>query len=380
MGGEGKLTNFEPQHYIPILRWKEAERGALSQLDVDDLAHLTPLIEIVPENFVQNNKRLPDDVAMYWVGGQLMQCWGEYPIYIDLLNLPRALVPQSGNCLVQLANYTGFFGSLLIPVTGLRRESLYNIAVRDVAKMMNQGACLRLTFEDLHSVTLDRSIADLVSLLDLNHKEMDLLIDCKAIDSCLPTFEYISQLIPDIDEWRNFVIAGGAFPKDLSRYRKNERHSIQRREWISWRDQANTLSSGTRLPNFSDYTIQHAQYSARRPGRMHYSASIRYTIEDNWVLMRGENVFRKGGPGFKQYPDLAIMLCDLSQYCGEGYSSGDRYIKEISLQTAETGAATQWLQAGINHHITFVIRQLTALKELSFVALSPPSISVINKG
>ncbi|MFC1968343.1 beta family protein [Chloroflexota bacterium] len=364
------MNSFEPQHYVPILRWKEAERGALSQLDMPDLTHITPLIELIPENFVENNKRLPNDAAMYWVGGQLTQCWDERPIYIDLLNLPPTLGPQTGKCLELLARYADFFRLSLIPVTGLRRDASYNIEVRNVVEKMSQGACLRISLEDVDSATLDQSVSDLLSLLDLKHNETDLLIDCRTADSSFPKFENLCRLIPNIHKWRNFIITGGAFPKDLSAYRKNERHSIQRLEWISWRDQAVALSYDTRLPNFSDCTVQHAQYTAKRPGRMSYSASIRYTIEDSWVLMRGENVFRKGGPGFHQYPDLAIMLCDLPQYCGERYSSGDRYIKEISLQTAETGAAPQWLQAGINHHMTFVVRQLASLYGLPTVTLS----------
>jgi hypothetical protein len=85
--------------------------------------------------------------------------------------------------------------------------------------------------------------------------------------------------------------------------------------------------------------------------------------------MRGENVFNRDGPGFKQYPDWAILLCDLPEYCGETYSSGDEYIKEMSLQSTKTGDASEWLQAGINHHMTFVVRQLASLRGSSTVAL-----------
>lgn len=364
------MNSFEPQHYVPILRWKQAERGALSQLDTRDLPHITLLIELIPENFVQGNTRLHDDAAMYLIAGQLMKSWGERPIYVDLPNLPPALIPQSGKCLSLLAGYVGLPKLSIIPVTGLYRESSYNITVQNVVESMNQGVCLRLTLDDVRSATFDRSVSDLLDILGLKHKEVDLLVDYQIIDKYSPHFKDLGHMIPDVDKWRNFVVTGGAFPEDLSAYRENERHSISRLEWISWRDQAIALSPDTRLPNFSDYTVQHARYSARRSGRMRYSASIRYTIEDSWMLMRGENVFRKGGPGFHQYPDLAIMLCDLPQYCGEGYSSGDRYIKEISLQTAETGAAPQWLQAGINHHITYATRQLAALNGVSSIALS----------
>jgi hypothetical protein len=356
------LKALEPQHYVPILRWKEAERGALSQLDICDLNHVTPLIELVPENFVQNKRRLSNEVTMYRVAGQLTQCWGERPIYIDLLNLPPGLVPRPEACLSLLAGYASLSKFSLIPVTGLHRASSYNIAVRKTAETLNQGVCLRLALEDLRSRSSDQFVSDLTSLLGLKRQEMDVLVDCGVIDESSPELDDVCQLIPTVDDWRNLIVAGGAFPKDLSAYRKNKRHAIPRSEWTNWQDQASSSSHEARLPNFSDYTVQYAKYSARRPGRMSYSASIRYTAQDSWILMRGENVFREGGPGFQQYPDLAIMLCDLPQYCGEGFSRGDRYIKELSLQTAETGAAPQWLQAGINHHITYVVRQLQSLE------------------
>jgi hypothetical protein len=86
--------------------------------------------------------------------------------------------------------------------------------------------------------------------------------------------------------------------------------------------------------------------------------------------MRGEDVFKRNGLGFKQYPDWAILLSELPQFCGEGYSDGDKYIKDMSLQSAKTGDAATWLQAGINHHITFVVHQLANFFDTSTIALS----------
>lgn len=364
------MYSFEPQHYVPILRWKQAERGALSQLDTRDLPHITPLIELIPENFVQRNTRLHDDAAMYSIASQLMKSWGERPIYIDLPNLAPALIPQSGKCLSLLTEYVGLPKLSIIPVTGLHREPSYNIGVQNVIDSMNQGVCLRLTLDDVRSATFDRSVSNLLDILSLKCKEVDLLVDYQIIDKSSPGFKDLGYMIQDVDKWRNFIVTGGAFPEDLTAYRKNQQHSIPRLDWISWRDQAIDQHNETRLPNFSDYTIQFPRYVPRRRGLMRYSASIRYTSEDNWVIMRGENVFKEGGPGFHQYPDLAIMLCDLPQYCGERYSEGDRYIKEISLQKKETGAAPQWLQAGINHHITYATRQLATLNDSPPVSLS----------
>ncbi len=42
---------FGPKHYVPILRWKQAERLALRYLRKEDRERITPLIEITPKIF-----------------------------------------------------------------------------------------------------------------------------------------------------------------------------------------------------------------------------------------------------------------------------------------------------------------------------------------
>lgn len=42
---------FGPAHYVPILRWKHAERFALKNLQEQDRARITPLIELTPTIF-----------------------------------------------------------------------------------------------------------------------------------------------------------------------------------------------------------------------------------------------------------------------------------------------------------------------------------------
>jgi hypothetical protein len=42
---------FGPSHYVPILRWKQAERFALRYLREEDRKRITPLIELTPQTF-----------------------------------------------------------------------------------------------------------------------------------------------------------------------------------------------------------------------------------------------------------------------------------------------------------------------------------------
>ncbi len=152
----------------------------------------------------------------------------------------------------------------------------------------------------------------------------------------------------------------GAFPKDLSELQKNQQHKLERLDWLAWRNQITAKPILSRRPTYGDYTIQHPIY-LRPSGFMNYSGSIRYTYYDYWVIMRGESVFNSEGPGFDQYPANALLLCDRPEFSGTSFSCGDKYIEEMGAQIKKTGNATTWLQAGINHHLTLVVRQIANL-------------------
>jgi Beta protein len=48
---------FGPSHYVPILRWKQAERFALHYLHEEDRKRITPLIELTPLTFKSRKNR-----------------------------------------------------------------------------------------------------------------------------------------------------------------------------------------------------------------------------------------------------------------------------------------------------------------------------------
>ena len=369
------MNQFDSKHYVPILRWKQAEQTALAQLYEHDSTCLTPLIELVPENFIHKDSKrritkLSVNEVINKVGGQLYQYWGERPFFIDLCLLPPDILNQGSNhFLAILGQYASILKLSLIPVTGIARDDAYQSAVHTVLSTHNHGACLRLSLEDIKRPTLANDINILLSHLQLPPELVDLIVDFQIIDWSAPTFKTLCKLIPRINGWRNFIVASGAFPEDLSGLKKNDIHRIERIDWKSWSDQTTEVPSVPRIPNYSDYTIQHALY-LKRKGQARYSASIRYTAEDYWLIMRGEDVFREDGPGFGQWPAQAILLCGLPEYCTETFSQGDKYIKQMSLQRKQTGNIITWLEAGFNHHMTFVVRQLASISAASTAALS----------
>lgn len=369
------MNQFDLRHYVPILRWKQAEQTALAQLYENDSICLTPLVELVPENFIHKDPKgrgtkLSSIEVINKVGKQIYQYWGERPLFIDLWLLSQSILNQGPNhFLTMLGQYANILKLSLIPVTGITRDKEYQLAVRTIISIYNQGACLRLALEDVKRPSLADDINNLLSLLTISPELVDLIIDFKILDGSIPKLNTLCKLIPSINRWRNFIVASGAFPENLSGLQKNDIHRIGRTDWTSWRDQTVSAPSIPRKPIYSDYTIQHAIY-LKRKGGAHYSASIRYTAGDCWVIMRGEDVFNRNGPGFQQWPAQAILLCDLPEYSTETFSEGDKYIKEMSLQFKQTGNIVTWLRAGFNHHMTFVVRQLASLSDTSTAAVS----------
>ena len=81
---------FGPNHYVPILRWKQAERFALKNLFDEDRKRITPLIEIMPKIFdapadgkkegvKPDPARVLEDQAK-----KLLESWGYEPFFLDL--------------------------------------------------------------------------------------------------------------------------------------------------------------------------------------------------------------------------------------------------------------------------------------------------------
>jgi hypothetical protein len=91
------------------------------------------------------------------------------------------------------------------------------------------------------------------------------------------------------------------------------------------------------------------------------SASIRYTSDDYWVIMRGEGVLNDDGPGYDGYLGNAMLLVERDEFCGADFSAGDQYIQHMSMQSDKPGSAQTWIRAAINHHITFTARQIASL-------------------
>lgn len=348
------------EHYVPVLRWKQAEWSALRNLKQTYRGRVTPLVEITPGS-VEPRKRRPSLELMLSKNlEELASSWVGMPVFVDLVHLPSLLRMSDGRQpILFIGGKARGRGVQLIPVTGPYRSQDFQNAVRELLKADRRGVCVRLFRADLRQTT-GEDLRRLLKFLEIDASQADLILDYQVTPDKLANLDYpaVVGALPELARWRTVTLISGAFPANLTAFTVGE-HELPRRDWNGWLAIQNGTRAGRR-PAFGDYTIQHGIY-AEPPERANFSASIRYTSQDYWVIMRGEGVFNDDGPGFAQWPANAQLLCDRQEFCGAPFSEGDKYIYEMSQQSARTGNAGTWLQAGINHHLTYVARQVASL-------------------
>ena len=356
---------FSHRRYVPILRWKEAERLALRDLGDDVRDRITPLVQLVPESIAVGKRTATAGHALLKVAGDMRECWGTRPLLVDLWRIdPRLRINGSMHPLAYLARNARASLVSMVPVTGLHRDAAYQTAVREAVAEDKRGSCLRLSRGDLGNPSLRPDVQRLLKQLQLEPSQVHLVVDMECHDGSYPDFDSLSSLVPDIREWRSFVVASGAFPPDLTQWKTPGTYSVPRLDWLAWLGEIELAESLIRKPAYSDYGIYHPTYKPP-PGFPNFSASIRYTSEDEWTIMRGEGVRNEGGAGFAQWPANAELLCGRPEFrqCGRAFSAGDAYIAREAGNYAHPGNASTWLQAGFNHHLTFVARQIASLFE-----------------
>ena len=350
---------FDHRHYVPILRWKRAEWVALRHLEPGDRARLTPLVEITPRSVTPGTRRPTIGQMLQKNAEDMAENWGRSRLFVDLWHVGHLSDCEGLHPFVYLAQEGRRCRVEFVPVTGLGRLPAYQAAVASIAAEDGRGLCLRLFSTDLARPALRQDLLELLSSLEVNFGQVDLVVDFQYVQCSCPDLATLVASVPHLNDWRSLTLASGAFPMDLRSFSVGE-HPLPRLDWQAWLRLMRLGGQPTRRPSYGDYTIQHAIYG-EPPERPNFSASIRYAAEDYWVIMRGAGVFTDGSPGFAQWPANALRLCRRREFRGEDFSYGDRYIWEMSQQTGQTGSAETWLRAGINHHLVFVARQIANL-------------------
>lgn len=347
---------FDSHHYVPVLKVKRGEKTALTLISSTLRPRITPLLEIVERTDKTLTKHL--DTAFKGLAasaGLYARC------FLDT----REISGDGENAARAVFERASAEGIVFTPVTGISRYA----DVEPALEYGTDGIALRITTQEFDSGTLSTMTEDFMDSRSLEPEDVDLVVDLGSTESLIAdgiatlTAAVVAD-IPYLDRWRTFTVSASAFPKSMGVVGKNSYGIFRREEWVAWRDYLYANRGElARLPAFSDCAIQHPSgVEGFDPILMQVSASVRYTHQDDWLLIKGEST--RLIPPSQQFPILAARLVygDLQPYfLGSGHCAGCESIKAAADGAPKLGSAEAWRRLGTIHHLSMAMQGLDSL-------------------
>lgn len=347
---------FGPDHYVPILKVKRAEKAALGHIALALRPRITPLLEIV------EREKETFEGHMKTAFRKLAESVRGYPrCFLDA----REIAPDGPQAAAQVFKQAAAAGIVFTPVTGISRTA-------DVYAALNHrahGLAVRLTRSEFESGDLASRINDFLERHEIAASEIDLIIDIGAVENLISagvealTNAFLND-VPDHGSWRTFTVSACAFPMSMGGVERHSHEFVERTDWIAWRDDLHGRRGElARLPNFGDCAIQHSKgVEGFDPMTMQVSASIRYACDRHWLLVKGEST--RSRPAIRQFPELATRLVYghlKDRFSGPAHCAGCRSMKEAADGKPGYGSAEAWRRLGTIHHVTRVVQDLDSL-------------------
>jgi hypothetical protein len=212
---------------------------------------------------------------------------------------------------------------------------------------------------------IEVAIREMLDQCNVNPGDADLVVDMGYIDTTgrsIITARGALAIVPFAADWLALTLVAGSFPENLTGFPVGI-HVLERHEWAVWL--ANRNVAGRRVI-YGDFATIHPVTLEEDldPRTMNPSASVRYTHEGAWTLLRGQGTRTRGGPGFAQFENHADTLVAMPQYRGEHFSFGDGRIMRIHRRDERPGNLETWVTIGVNHHISEIVDQIATLPAL----------------
>lgn len=367
--------NLNSKNYVPILKWKRAERSVLSELDVIQKNGMMPLLEFVmpkPKSKPKDNKTDEEIYAevidlfktkrMVEIPQEILDSWGKDPIFVDFTLLYPLEVKVEA--IEKIIEESVNLGLKLVPVINFSDNQSFKATVLESQQVYGHEVCLRISVVDLSDINeLNVRLERYLKAANVTEDKVHLLIDIKDDFLNYSTYFASAQKIKNIDKWKNFIFASGAFPIDMSECKFSEDNYIPRKDWLKWSSSITGENVLARVPTYADYGIRHPIYNETYQF-LEATSSIKYTLENNWLIIKGKK--RR----YDYFLAGAKLLVSTKLFYKKEFSKGDAYIAEKAIhhdiyqknpKVKGTGTTELWLKAGLSHHFALVFDQLSKL-------------------
>ncbi len=356
---------FNYNHYIPILKGKAGEFGALGELNNEIKKHLTPMIDVPRLFHSTSTKKLLED-HLEKTAENIYSSWGqENQIFVDLFDIELADRTSDGtHPLKCIFDFLRTKKVKAIPTTGLDRDHNYNNEIKKLIQKDNRGVCIRLLREDLDFVDeLADALEAIAKELNISPSKIHLLLDFRVIESIdigpdLKRTLSVINYIPHISDYGTLTIAGSSYPQSLTGINRNTFVKLPRIEFNLWELILEKQNEIKRTPSFGDYAVVHPDLLDIDYRKITLGGKIRYTLDKEWLIIKGGS-FKKHPKGYRQFHELSQNIINRPEFIGPNYSWGDKYIAQCASRNARCGNLQTWVKVDINHHLTFVGEQVS---------------------
>lgn len=360
---------FTDKHYVPAVKWRKGEYQALEVITAAQKQWVTPLVDVapIPWDYEEDVAAKTIDEHLAKIPEQMVEAWGtDDPIFVDLSLIDEDEVLANGRHPVEdLFERLSADGIQLVPVTGLDRGAAYQAAIGATVRRDHRGVAFRLGAEDLGDQgALNSSLAVLQQQFAITSQDADIILDFRAIEAAqvellkLLTINALRSLA-QLAQYRTVTLLSGAFPINLSNINPGLA-LLPRSDWALWFGLR--AVQAPRYPSFGDYTASHPDQHLYEidPRFMQVSASIRYALNNEWLIVRGRSTRIPRFGGFAQYQALSRTLVAHPQFAGHGFSWASTYIEQCAANQ-HVGNSTNWRQVATNWHIVLTAHQIANL-------------------
>jgi hypothetical protein len=225
-----------PATYVPVLRYKGAEQTALQRLSPQVRKATVPLIELVPKDFFEQAVQ----GALVKVGkGLIDTCGWSHPFIVDPGILGHDVAAK---CIRPIMAEALRYNSDIGIVTGVSRPAVYQAAVEEVLRIGKSDLVLRLSSYEFRQAAIGSMIDATLAELGTSRGRTHLLLDFGCITASGMNFAPWFRNLPSLAEWKSVTVLAGTFRKDLSEFEPNREYDLERGEWNSWCELADSMN------------------------------------------------------------------------------------------------------------------------------------------
>lgn len=344
--------------YLPILKWKQGERIAVSKLTQQQWEPIVVLAEPMAIDSAPDGQSLRAALPPYLqkLGTELGKAVPSHkPIAVDTRYVSQGYTKQIRLLSVTCKALKKEAERDIIPV--LRASTAVTEATDLGVLLEHAELILRI---DVNS-TDPSQIAPLVKLLtDAGFKKgaIHLLLDQESLVNALPATQMAKMSAHALASVQTKVasvtVAGGSFPANLIGVKQGI-VDFSRVEWHVWK----LLIAQPELAGvlrYGDYTVSNPNLPpAVDPKLVNPSVAIRYASDGFWRVFKAGG-FKGGTPN--QYRSLCGLLLLDAIYSTASFSYGDDCYEKAANAKLGNGNPSSWRRDATSHHLVYTAAAL----------------------